>query len=417
MFYNNQLKTVDEYKMLDLKRIYLSDIFNWMLIPFIIGLITISHIPNFSKIMVLYGLVYSLLFLLYSFYLKLKIPYEIFIYFLWIVWSLSGFYTAINTVFYITMLITVIQMGALLFVIAQITALHGNISLVMLSISIGGIIIALLSLYSGEFRIAGEIESTTRVGGLTGNANSFAYHLLFVIIAMFHFWERKISFWRQILIISVITISVLGIIFSGSRKGFLSILVFLSLWFFYCQGKNFFKRPINIIAVLLFISGFIYFVTDYIFSNTYLGERFNNLQDSGNKLRIQMYIDGFKMIKDNPVFGVGLDNFRVWGSTGMYSHSDYIEVAANTGIVGFILYFSIYLILWLRLNRIRSLTTNISLLNTIGILKASIVTILLTAFGRPNVTSKLTWIFLGAAIGYSWLKNREISLSLEENNR
>ena len=38
----------------------------------------------------------------------------------------------------------------------------------------------------------------------------------------------------------------------------------------------------------------------------------------------------------------------------------------------------------------------------IGFFKAAIITILLVAFGRPNITSKLTWLFLASAIGFSW---------------
>lgn len=394
--------------MIKLKDIYLSDIFKWMLIPFIVGLMTFSHIPNLSKIMVLYGFIYSFLYLLYSFSLKLKIQNEVIIYFLWILWSLSGFYIAIDQTLYQNMLLRIIQIGTLLFVITNLTAYHRDLSLVLLSISIGGIILALFSYFSGEFRIASEIESNTRAVSFIGNANSFAYHLLFVIFAMFYFRERRTSFWKSILIILVITLSVIGIIYSGSRKGFFGILIFMSLCFFYSHGKKFFKSPIITLTILLIISGSIYFIMDYVFDNTYLGERFKNIQDHSNETRIQLYLGGFKMINDNMVFGVGLDNYRVLVSSGLYSHSDYIEVLTNTGFIGFILYFSIYLILWLRLNRIRSLTSNLSLLNTIGILKASIITILIMALGRPNITSKLTWIYLATVIGYSWGKEREL---------
>jgi len=92
----------------------------------------------------------------------------------------------------------------------------------------------------------------------------------------------------------------------------------------------------------------------------------------------------------------------------MYSHSDYMEIAANTGIVGFILYFSVYAMLWSRLNRIKAKTNNPRLLYTIGLVKATLITMVLTAFGRPNVTSKLTWIFLAGAIGYSWSVEKDL---------
>ena len=48
------------------------------------------------------------------------------------------------------------------------------------------------------------------------------------------------------------------------------------------------------------------------------------------------------------------------------------------------------------------MTDNSDHLYTIGLLKAVIITILLIAFGRVNYASKITWIFLAGAIGYSW---------------
>jgi O-antigen ligase len=102
------------------------------------------------------------------------------------------------------------------------------------------------------------------------------------------------------------------------------------------------------------------------------------------------------------MFGGGLDNYRARSSSHLYSHSDYLEVAANTGIIGLLLYFSVYMILWLRLNRIKRMTDDPHVLYTVGLIKAIVIPMLLIAFGRVNITSKLTWIFLAAVFGYTW---------------
>jgi hypothetical protein len=41
-------------------------------------------------------------------------------------------------------------------------------------------------------------------------------------------------------------------------------------------------------------------------------------------------------------------------------------------------------------------------------MKATVITMLLIAVGRPNITSKLTWIFLAGAFGYSWSVERTL---------
>jgi O-antigen ligase len=152
-------------------------------------------------------------------------------------------------------------------------------------------------------------------------------------------------------------------------------------------------------------------------SDTYMGERFEHAREHGSETRVQLYKEGIKMIKSNPIVGVGLSNYIKLSSSGLYSHSDYIEVAATTGIVGFILYFSIYIVLWHRLNRIKSMTNDPRILYTIGLLKAAIITILLVATGRPNIASKLTWVFLAGAIGYSWSMERALLSDLLSSRR
>ena len=384
------------------------NLWEWLLLPFIILLMTVTFVEGWSKITTLYGFLFGFLFLIYFLYHRLTIPPEVFIYFAWIIWSFMGMLNVTDNDLYLTQLGTIIKMGVMIFLVAGITALRKNLSVPMLAITIGGIIVGLSGYYTGELQMSVYIASHTQVEGLTRNANSFAYHLLFVIFAMFFLWESKSSLWQRIFFSSIIGMAVIGVTYSASRKGFLGVLAFMLLWFYFCQGRRFTEKPIRVFMIFLLLSGLAYFSVDYAMSHTYLGKRYERLvkfgrfMEYGEHSRIQMYRDGLEMIKEKPICGVGLDQFRVLSSSGLYSHSDYIEVAANTGIVGFVLYFSIFVVLWLRLNRIKRMTNDPHLLYIIGFFKAAIITILLVAFGRPNIASKLTWVFLAGAIGYSW---------------
>jgi O-antigen ligase len=308
----------------------------WLLVLFILGLMTLSSFKGLSRIMVLYGLVFCALYLIYIFYFKLKLPLppEAIIYFSWIAWSFTGLTNAVDENLYFQLLGTIIQMGVMICLVAGIVSWRQDMSIIMFSIAIGGIIVLLSSVYTGEFQTAVEIESRTQAAGLTRNANSFAYHLLFIIFTMFFFWESKSSLWWRVFQLTIVAISVIGIIYSGSRKGFLGILVFLSLWFLFCQGKRLLKNPVITFTILLVLSIGIYYTTDYVMSDTYMGERFEHAREHGSETRVQLYKEGIKMIKSNPIVGVGLSNYIKLSSSGLYSHSDYIEVAATTGIVG-----------------------------------------------------------------------------------
>jgi O-antigen ligase len=114
------------------------------------------------------------------------------------------------------------------------------------------------------------------------------------------------------------------------------------------------------------------------------------------------------MIIHNFFFGVGLDDFRSLSPEGMYSHSNYIEIASTTGIVGFFIFFSIFVIVWRRLRRIEKTYKEPQCLYNIGLFKAAILTILLQSFATVNYSSKLTWIFLATVTGYSWSLERSL---------
>lgn len=377
----------------------------WLLVPFIIGLMTVSYIEGASRIMVLFGFLFVFLYLFYSLVQNMiNVPPEVIIFFGWIVWSLTGLSVATDRDLAIEQLKTVLQIGVLLFLISGITALRQSMSFPMLSIILGGCIVMLSAVYSGEYQEArvSQMAGDVRLEGQTDNANEFAYTMLFIVFGVFYFWGIKNSWQKYIVLPAFAVLPVIGIVYSGSRKGFLGLLAFFLLWWLFCFSKKAFKNPVKVIGVLLVFVVGSYLLFNFVMHNTNLGRRFERLEKEGDEIRSQMYVEGFDMIRKHPIFGVGMDNYRVFSSYGLYSHSDYIEVAANTGIVGFILYFSIYIVLWRRLSRIQKMTNDPFVFYVTGLLKAIVITILVIAFGRPNITSKETWILLGIAVGYSW---------------
>jgi O-antigen ligase len=380
-----------------------------LLLFFTVGIMTLSQIEGLSGIMVVYGLILSGSFLLYFLYFKLKVPPEVIIYFVWIAWSVVGLFSTINLELFIVQFLTIVQMGVMIFIVASITALRLDMSISMIGIALGGGIVAASIFFTGEYQQLSAFQSNTQAMGLTTNANALAYHALFVMIAVFYFWRKKGSLFLIPFQYAFIGTSILAVIYSASRKGIIGVLVFILLWFWFCHGKMLIKKPLITFLIFVVISISVYFTAEYILSSTYLGRRFKVQEvERGSESRLQMYKDGMTMLKSSPIWGIGLNNYKLLSMSRTYSHSDYVEVLANTGIVGFILYFSIYAILWRRLNHIQRMTTNEHLLYINGFLKAAILTILLLAVGRPNITSKLTWVFLAGAIGYSWSIVQEI---------
>jgi len=122
-----------------------------------------------------------------------------------------------------------------------------------------------------------------------------------------------------------------------------------------------------------------------------------------------MYEEGLRLINENPLFGVGLSQYiliaeGVYG----YSHSDFIEVTAGSGIIGALIYYSIFVVLWRRLNWIGIRIRNAAIVYNIGMMKATIALIFLLAFGVPYYYSKITWIYIAGVVGYTWFLEKKV---------
>src|SRR5699024_6484476 len=62
----------------------------------------------------------------------------------------------------------------------------------------------------------------------------------------------------------------------------------------------------------------------------------------GDEIRLSMYEEAFVFFKNNPLFGIGFNQYRELSVWKTYSHSTYAELFANTGIIGSVIYFIPY---------------------------------------------------------------------------
>lgn len=400
-----------------LKNIYFIDIIKYLLYLFIVGLLTISNILGLSNITIVFGLMVTGFYIFYVVVQKTEIQYEVIIYLIWIAWSTSGYFLAKDLPIFMQTYFTILQIGVLLFVISGYTGRTGNIAVTMFGIISGVLIVLTLTITSGEvFRVL-ESGSHLRLAGIVdnGNANSFSQYMLYGVFSVFLLWNDKKSI--KFFLMFVFFTCLVGIILSGSRQGLIGIVSFLIFWFLFNKFRLLLKRPAITISVLLIIMLSGYFAMEYILANTYMGTRLTDSEQVGSDdTRMAMYIKGFEILSEHPILGVGLNQYAKYSRSRMYSHSDYIEVASNTGIVGFILYFSVYAILIARLKRMRKLYKNQRESLNIGIMLASIITILILGFIKPNIQFKLTWVYLGSVIGYSWALMKRIHIKGIGNN-
>lgn len=146
-------------------------------------------------------------------------------------------------------------------------------------------------------------------------------------------------------------IPVLVALSTGSRGALLSLAF---MFFVYAMlEKNIKKRTRNLLLIGIMLIVAIYAVVNIPFLNQFYGERLlaifsDKYYDQSFEDRNYYVVVGLEMISEKPWFGWGPDNFGMFleknGEYGraVYSHNNYIELLANYGIIGFALYYWIY---------------------------------------------------------------------------
>jgi hypothetical protein len=249
------------------------------------------------------------------------------------------------------------------------------------------------------------------------NTNDYAYMLILVAFGVFYKYytqHNKNMIWLVVLILLS-----LFIVLSGSRKAFLGILFFAVVFYTMRYSKGMMRKPTRIIQLL--VTFFILaIVVAYVFENTLLGERLDeayysektssNIDDRLTG-RGAYYSQGYELFMDNIVIGVGIGNFHFYEHYGQVTHSEYVSLLAEGGLISFLLYFSIYFITirnLLRLLRRRKLPPDITLAAQIFLV--GLLTILLLDFGRWNYNHPQTYIFLAFANQLSRYSKKQISV-------
>lgn len=190
-------------------------------------------------------------------------------------------------------------------------------------------------------------------GNININANSIAIKLLGVYYLLYK--SKK----KHFVIFSLITIALgyIALFILLSRTAFLSIFL-TTIMFLVWMGKTYLRKSLMIILLMAISFLFVQTslnsqnsneITDRISSITY-----NDEDDSVNQ-RLRYYSHAFKSISVNPIFGIGIGNWKlksidydskdIDGYTVPYhAHNDFLQIAAEIGIIGFIFYLLIFLI-------------------------------------------------------------------------
>jgi len=240
-------------------------------------------------------------------------------------------------------------------------------------------------------------SGTTRVEGLTGNANSLAIQLSLTAFLLLLVFPR--DRWVKVLAFALIVIATVT---TGTRK-----LVFV--WFSYVvlllrEVSPLFRRPSIGGALILLLSPIAVWASITFgptllspFEDVTLVRRLEGtLEGRETQKRSDLMEDALVVWREEPVFGHGIDQYRYSGAFTAYSHNNYTEILANFGVVGFGLFYVIYAVLIAR-----SLVGIFRGSEAAWVIMAIIVSVLLMDLARVSYTSRTTWLFIVIMAYYS----------------
>jgi putative inorganic carbon (HCO3(-)) transporter len=181
-------------------------------------------------------------------------------------------------------------------------------------------------------------------GGMLEDNNDFALALVMNIPLLYYLGIGENKKWVTQATRVAVMLTIVTVVLTRSRGAFLA-LSFTSLWIAYRSGKLF-----RAMMFLLLLAALFPFVApqDILDRLASIG----NTQESSANARLTAWATAFEMIKDNPIWGVGMRNFQPRypdysvvplsaNSTTYVAHNSYLQIWAESGTLAFIVYMGV----------------------------------------------------------------------------
>ncbi len=335
--------------------------------------------------------------------------------FFWCLFTINFFHDHIYQYETFPLLLKLVLMCVVLFLTYNCVILKNPLKVLFVGFFLGGVLISILSVISGQVvSVIIKPDHLNRLGSeIVGNSNDYAYLLMFAIFACVYFLYLTPKKYKKIFLLAFIALLFFFIVLSASRKALLCTLSFFLLAFYNYYQPSKKKKILISIPFILFMGCLI--IT--IGTQTFMGERLQKgleIEVQADSLtqrahgRGRLYVQATELLPKHFIVGVGLGNFHLVDEFSEASHSEYISLLIGTGIPGFILYFLVYLLIFLRLNKIKKFSRDKNTIFNCKLLQSIIITILLIDFGRWNYSHYITYIFMAVACAYSYKYHHRI---------
>lgn len=301
-----------------------------------------------------------------------------------------------------------------------------NLIVIILGIEVYSVLYQAFEMY----QLAGDVNSG-KLKGITANRNITAFSIAVKLpfLLLFNDYVKKILF--KISAFFLFFFSVFSISIIASRASFIAVS-FVVLGYIALQLINYFHKKREV----LFKTGFIILpILLSLFFNQLIFSSKNNAanvvsraatikvdgSDNSINQRLRYYEDVLIHIQKSPFVGVGIGNWKIKSIdydkndiqgyvVPYHAHNDFIQIGAELGIIGFLLYLSIFIsavIMSYKLISLHSVGSNDKVLIFMLLLALGVYLIdanLNFPIARPQVLYTLTITL--ALIGITYAKNQ-----------
>ncbi len=211
---------------------------------------------------------------------------------------------------------------------------------------------AIYEFFNG-YNLLGYSSIDGRLAGMFGGRWVLGRYLIYFLPILVGLYYLEIDNYKKfkVIIYTTFILTSLVIIFSGERAALLMFFIYIFLLLFYFLNKLTLVKILQILFLIIVLV-----ILPFLFSDT--SERIRNnflvyllSTDVEINQYLSMFITSWKMFIDNPLFGIGPNNFRYVCSESMYfvskwscsthPHSITFQVLAEIGLLGFIAVYSV----------------------------------------------------------------------------
>jgi len=391
----------------------------YMLAVYIASAVLISYQPWGANISQGIGIALAFLFVI-EFLIERRrvlLPRELVLFSIFFAYTLVGGFVARDSGTFWTSEFTLFQLLMLSIISYNILTNCLPIILVMKAFVISAAIAGVLAI------IGINTSSSSRLASTLGNPNMYGLVLLFSIGIGTYLFIQSSRKWARLFYLLLVPFFAYQIILTGSRKAIIGILAFAVIFFALYAARRFWYRPGRVFIYALILGGLLLGAT-YLaqhspyykrleYFNRVLASREISLGGGSINERANFYRAAYATWRDHPLFGVGTNQFLfyagdyVYGLRSGYAHSNFMEILADFGLIGFILYYLVYALIFLGFYRLRKLKLSDKDRLSMYALLTLMIVFVVSELAWVTYSEKITWIVLSIVIAQIWNMRRK----------